>query len=500
MKTFLPKLYTPLLLATGLGAPLASQAQYTPGNLVVLQVGDGAVSSANTATTALLEYTPSGVLQSTIRLNALGSNKLTNTANGNSEGMLTLSADGRYLLTTGYDAVVGTAAATATAAAVPRTIARISSNQNVDISTALPDAFSTNTIRSAASVDGSAFWVAGDGTLRYALAGASSSSVLSTTVSNIRVVRIVRGSVYFSTGAGTRGIYLLGPSSTTSSGQVATLLIGTGATSSPYSFVLLDRSSAVAGPDAAYIADDLNGIQKWAFDGSTWTNVGTITQAARGLTGTVNPDGSVQLYATTRTSAGGNALVAVLDTNPYTAPPSTTSLNSSNTRATAQQNYAFRGVDFAPGTAVVLPVVLTGFAATRTAAGVQVRWATASEINSARFEVERSLDGVVFGPVATVAAAGTSQQPRAYTHLDAAAPTGGLYYRLRQVDLDGTTHYSPVAAVSDAGPGLALSPNPVRESLCLVAEQPTIYTVRSVLGQALLSGTTAAGVTTIAVA
>lgn len=468
----------PLVLAASLSTPLAgwAQAQYTPGNLVVVQVGDGAASSATittTATTALLEYTPNGVLQSTVRLNAVGSNKLTNTTNGVSEGMVTLSADGRYLVTTGYDAVVGTAAATATAATVPRSVARISSSQSVDISTLLTDAFNSNSIRSAASLNGSAFWVAGVGTstgLRYAPLGSNSSTTLSTTVANTRVVRIVNGTVYFSTGSGTPGIYALGPSSNTASGQAASLLIGTGAGSSPYGFVLLDRNSTVAGPDAAYIADDASGIQKWAFDGKTWANVGTIEQAVRGLTGTINPDGSVQLFATTRSGAGSNSLLSVVDSNPYTAAPSTTSITASNIKATSQQNYAFRGVEFAPGTAVVLPVVLTSLGASRTTAGVHLHWATASEQNSVRFEVQRSLDGHTFATVARVAAAGTSQLARTYGTLDDTAPLAALYYRLRQVDQDGAAHYSTVLTVPAGSEAVfGAYPNPTRDALTIAA-------------------------------
>jgi len=483
----------PLLLAAGLGAPLAgrAQAQYTPGNLVVVQVGDGAAANTTsglTATTALLEYTPGGTLQSTLKLNATGSNKLTNTANGNSEGMLTLSTDGRYLVTTGYDAVVGTAAAAATATAVPRTVARIGGNQNIDISTVLTDAFSTNSVRGAASVDGSAFWVAGDGPLRYAPLGASTSSVLSSTVTNIRVVRMAQGNVYFSTGAGTRGIYVLGPSSNVAQNQVATLLISTGATSSPYGFVLLDRNAAIAGPDVAYIADDVSGIQKWAFDGSNWTNVGTIAQNVRGLTGTITPDGSVQLYATTRTPAGSNALVSLVDTNPSNAPLSST---TATTRATAPQNYAFRGVEFAPGTAVVLPVVLTSLGASRVVAGVRLRWTTASEQNSARFEVQRSADGHTFASVATVAAAGTSQLARTYGTLDDTAPPAALYYRLRQVDQDGTARYSATVAVP-AGSETAFSayPNPAREVLTIGAGAGAgqLAEVRDLHGRLLRAG------------
>jgi hypothetical protein len=459
-----------LLLAVGLSCPLAGLAQYTPGNLVVVQVGDGTSLTSNTFATSLVEYTPAGVAQSTLTLNATGTNKLTNTGNGSSEGMLTLSADGRFLVTTGYDAPVGTAAAAATAATVPRTVARISSSRTIDISTVLTDAFSGNTIRSAASVDGSAFWVAGVGNsagLRYAAAGASTSSSLSTTVANIRAVRIARDNVYFSTASGTPGIYLLGPASNTGTGQAATLLIGTGAGTSPYSFVLLDRDPAVLGIDAAYIADDSNGISKWAFNGSTWTNVGTITTAARGLTGTLNSTGGVTLFATTRSSAGSNDLVTTTDSNPNNAPPSNTTTTS---LFKTPANVALRGVEFAPGTAVVLPVVLTRFGASRTATGVQLRWATASEKNSARFDVQRSLDGRTFATVASVPAAGSSLIARTYAAVDGPAPATALYYRLQQVDQDGTTQYSAVAPLAPAAEALFTPyPNPTRDVLTVAA-------------------------------
>jgi hypothetical protein len=507
---------TPLLwqrliwLAAGLAAPLASQAQYTPGNLVVLRVGDGgATLSSTSAPTFLDEYTPAGVFVNSIQLNnAPGTaNKLTNNGSSTSEGILTLSADGRYLLAAGYNAEVGVATiSSTTATAVPRTVARIDGNRNVDISTALTNAYSGGNIRGAASVDGTSFFLSGSNAgVRYAALGATTSSSISTTSTSPRAVRIYRNRVYFSTGSGTTpGIYVLDVASNTASGQTATpfLPTGTGTNSaSPYGFVLFDRDRNVPGFDAAYVADDgigspTPGIQKWSFDGTTWTMQGVIGTAYRGLTGTTNSDGSITLYATTNTSAGGNQLVTVTDANAYNAAPSTTAVT---VRVTAVPRAALRGVDFTPGTAVVLPVVLSSFAATRTAAGVQLRWATASETNSARFEVERSPDGVTFGTVATAAAAGSSQQPRTYAHLDA-APAGGLYYRLRQVDLDGTAHYSAVATVGGPGPGLALSPNPVRESLHLLAEQPTAYAVRTALGQVLLQGTTAAGATTIAVA
>lgn len=464
----------PLLLVAALGAPLAGRAQYTPGNLVVVQVGDGTPFTTVTTATRLVEYSPTGVFQNSITLNASDpGNKLTNTDNSTTEGMLTLSADGRYLLTTGYNAPAGVTAASVSAATVARTVARISSARSVDISTVLPDAFSGNSstggIRSAASLDGSAFWIAGasSGTgLRYAVAGATTSTSLISAPTSVRVVRAIRNAIYFSTGSSAPGIYLLGPASNVNSGQTATLLIGTGAGSSPYSFVLLDRSAAIAGPDIAYIADENNGLGKWAFDGTNWTRVGVLATNVRGLTGTINADGGVTLYATTRSSAGSNELVTTTDTNSGNAGFSSalTSLFKAPT------NVALRGVEFAPGTAVVLPVVLTSLGASRAAAGVRLRWATASEQNSARFEVQRSADGNTFATVATVAAAGTSQLARTYGALDDTAPPAALYYRLRQVDRDGSAHYSTTVSVP-AGTETAFGayPNPTHEVLTIAA-------------------------------
>ncbi|WP_201981570.1 glycine-rich protein [Hymenobacter rubidus] len=109
-----------------------------------------------------------------------------------------------------------------------------------------------------------------------------------------------------------------------------------------------------------------------------------------------------------------------------------------------------------------LPVELVAFTATAQPGAVALAWRTASEINSARFEVERSPDGAAFTAIGTVAAAGSSSGPRAYALADARLPASAsrLYYRLRQIDQDGTFSYSPVRSVVVAGAGLVLYPNP----------------------------------------
>ncbi|MBF9223211.1 LamG-like jellyroll fold domain-containing protein, partial [Hymenobacter ruricola] len=148
------------------------------------------------------------------------------------------------------------------------------------------------------------------------------------------------------------------------------------------------------------------------------------------------------------------------------------------------------------GQTTPLPVELTAFTATLVdRAAVRLAWATASEKNSARFEVERSTDGVAFGRIGTVAAAGSSSSARRYEWLDAKLPGGAvtLYYRLRQVDLDGTFSHSPVRTVGLAGAaeGLALYPNPAPGGAATLAglAPGTAVAVYDALGRPVASAT-----------
>ena len=115
-----------------------------------------------------------------------------------------------------------------------------------------------------------------------------------------------------------------------------------------------------------------------------------------------------------------------------------------------------------------LPVELTAFAAERQGEAARLSWATASEKNSAYFEAEASPDGATFRAVGRVAAQGSSSQAHAYELRDPNLLAYGaprVYYRLRQVDVDGTATYSPVRALAVVGPAAAWTagiwPNPV---------------------------------------
>ncbi len=117
-------------------------------------------------------------------------------------------------------------------------------------------------------------------------------------------------------------------------------------------------------------------------------------------------------------------------------------------------------------TASVLPVELARFEAEGRPGHVLVTWTTASELNNREFVLERSSDARTFTMVGRTAGAGNSTVLRYYEMKDLAPFAGLNYYRLRQIDYDGTENLSQlVAARYDAdGPVVTVMPNPVSES------------------------------------
>ncbi|MBC6609625.1 T9SS type A sorting domain-containing protein [Hymenobacter sp. BT507] len=119
----------------------------------------------------------------------------------------------------------------------------------------------------------------------------------------------------------------------------------------------------------------------------------------------------------------------------------------------------------------VLPVQLTSFSGSLETSGiVRLQWHTASELNAAAFVVETSADGQTFVPVGRVDAAGSKTTGTTYSYLHRPTTTGVVYYRLHQLDRDGTGAYSPVTAVAiqdRENRQVQVAPNPFRETLRL---------------------------------
>jgi Secretion system C-terminal sorting domain len=128
-----------------------------------------------------------------------------------------------------------------------------------------------------------------------------------------------------------------------------------------------------------------------------------------------------------------------------------------------------------------LPVIFTTFKANADGQMVNLEWGTAQEFNNSYFEVERSKDAQTWEIVGSKEGSGNSKLPKSYLLTDYNARKGINYYRLSQVDTDGTrSFYSRIqSTIIEVNPDLAIFPNPTTDILRLsgIAEdaQVSIY-------------------------
>ena len=115
----------------------------------------------------------------------------------------------------------------------------------------------------------------------------------------------------------------------------------------------------------------------------------------------------------------------------------------------------------------VLPVKLVYFRGTKQTDGNLLEWKTASEQNNDRFEIERSADGRQFTAIASVPGSGSSSSDLLYSYKDSAPLNGLNYYRLKQINVDGSHTYSEIIIIRFEGKvkSFLLYPNPVNEML-----------------------------------
>jgi hypothetical protein len=137
-----------------------------------------------------------------------------------------------------------------------------------------------------------------------------------------------------------------------------------------------------------------------------------------------------------------------------------------------------------------LPVQLVSFAARWSGSKALLEWATASELNSDYFAVERSSNGNTFSTLGQVASAGTSAKPVRYSFTDANPLPEAAYYRLRQVDRDGTSTYSPVAllaASQGSAKWLVATDSPQRYNIRATLDATSSFAVLDVMGRAMFT-------------
>jgi hypothetical protein len=120
---------------------------------------------------------------------------------------------------------------------------------------------------------------------------------------------------------------------------------------------------------------------------------------------------------------------------------------------------------FINGTCSPLPVLLKSFTARRNNSIVDIRWVTATEINSSGFELQRQTginDWETIAFIPSQAVNGNSTSELTYSYSDLNSTKAVCNYRLRQVDLDRNFKYSDIRSVrgEDATGKIIIYPNP----------------------------------------
>jgi hypothetical protein len=138
------------------------------------------------------------------------------------------------------------------------------------------------------------------------------------------------------------------------------------------------------------------------------------------------------------------------------------------------------------------PVKLTSFTGRlQNDNAVVLDWSSAIELDSYKYEVERSDDGLHFTKVGTIEAAGNSVTTIKYTFNDQLPAAGAYFYRLKQIDFDGTFEHSKVVYVNSkkgAGAVTKVFPNPTKGEIQLIGAtsadlQPNNLSIFSISGQ-----------------
>ncbi|MGH1435530.1 MAG: T9SS type A sorting domain-containing protein [Lewinella sp.] len=133
------------------------------------------------------------------------------------------------------------------------------------------------------------------------------------------------------------------------------------------------------------------------------------------------------------------------------------------TKNESGSNYGFTGF-IHPLSA--LPVTFQSTFAETKAKHISLTFTTATETNNAYFNIERSTDSRGWKKLGSIAGAGTTQQEQQYSFLDETPLPGLNYYRIKQVDYDGSFSYSPIVSARWEGKAqVYLFPNPTNDLL-----------------------------------
>ena len=218
----------------------------------------------------------------------------------------------------------------------------------------------------------------------------------------------------------------------------------------------------------------------------------SVTLFANNLTGMQTP----QICRIIKSAGSNNAAqhhVAWQGCGTHTAINAGVSPQAFAITSTAVQGFSWFNIGTSNNQA--LPVELVSFNGSCESEEVKLTWQTATEHNSSYYEVEKSRDGMEWQVLTTVTAAGNSTQLLNYETMDAHAMEGNNYYRLTQVDIDGTRKTYDAINVSCSGSTkgyFSAYPNPSTGAFQVILNDKkligsSVLTVRDTKGAELLN-------------
>ena len=168
------------------------------------------------------------------------------------------------------------------------------------------------------------------------------------------------------------------------------------------------------------------------------------------IIGSATPTYKVSYYYTgnpevTSSNIGG---LAMRTDNTVTTWSDVAATINSSSKILQKANLSGRN-EFIPAIKIIgLPISLLNFSAAPNGTVVDIKWATATEINNSFFTVERTTDGINYETVSTVKGSGNTDYEINYAATDANPVSGISYYRLRQTDFDGKSKFFEAVAVT----------------------------------------------------
>jgi hypothetical protein len=181
--------------------------------------------------------------------------------------------------------------------------------------------------------------------------------------------------------------------------------------------------------------------------GLTWTAVGNLPAAMRGATLDLIEDiytaGNGGVYKSTN---GGSTFI----NHNFTASANKI-ISYENKIMVCATGTTNGGVWVFTDTQI--PVELTSFSAVANSEYVELNWTTASELNNSGFEILRSTrNDNDWANIGFVPGFGTSTESHSYSFTDNDISPGKYFYKLRQIDFDGSYEYSKIIEVEVVQP------------------------------------------------